>query len=102
MFHAAPDPAAHAVIILSYIAFAVQLTYQAGGSLLRSAGGRSIALLVTVFVLCAFTGYGADLVPLGPTVETWAHYLLALAGVALVLSNQAGAAAAMIAHERGE
>lgn len=94
------EPWALAVIVACYVIFAVQLRYQAGSKLLKTPGGRAISVLVAVFVLCAMTGYAIDLFPVVPLLEIWSHRVLAIAAIALVVSNSAGAAAAMIRHER--
>ena len=90
------------VIVLCYLVFAFQVLSQTRD--LSTKKARAMIALIAVFILCASAGYLPQILSYFIDMEGWTaqlfnevvHWLLALASVALVMTNQAGAIAAAL------
>jgi len=86
------------LIIAAYLVFAWQMFKQISWSEIGK-GGKAVALLTAVFVLCAMTGYLTDLILLPQWLDVMLHVALAGASIWLIATNQAQFIARMIKNE---
>ena len=84
------------LIVLTYVAFAVQLFLQTNFKKVQCERAIPIYALLSVFILCSISGYASYIFDFSVFTQIILHGFLVAAGVSLVVYNKNGVIAEMM------
>lgn len=88
------------LITISYIVFALQVGFQTNWRKVDRRSGTALISLILVFVFCAIAGYVTSIMPNDyHYFREVVHWILAVASITLVVTNQAKVVARLLDGE---